>query len=434
MRIAIWRRPELLFLASLIVLGVVLALRSIQTEPLGQVAVDMAAPAPAPVDLGDPRAIAQFQERIRANPDDVDAYAYLGLAMLQRVRETGDQTLYSQADQALAEALRRDPNHLEALIGRGSLALSLHNFSEALRLGEQARDLNPYRAQVYGIIGDALVELGRYEEANAAFQKMVDTRPDLNSYSRVSYIRELYGQTPGAIEAMQLAVEAGAPGSESMLWTMVQLGNLYFNSGDLASADAVYQATLSFRADYPYAQAGTAKVKAAYGRRSDAIAIYEPLVKRLPIPEFVVALGDLYTVTNQPAKARTQYDLVRAMQQLNAQAGMNVDLELALFEADRGADPAKALALAQAAYKIRPGIYGADTLAWAYYKAGNLAEAQRYSKEALRLGTRDAMLHYHAAKIAEAAGDSVAANEHMALVKQINPYFSLLHTEHLKKA
>lgn len=429
MRTVIWRRPEMLFLASLIVLGVTLALRTMQAQPSGPVAVDLAAPAPAPIDLSDPRAIAQFQERIRTNPNDTDAYAYLGLAMLQRVRETGDQTLYTQADEALSEALRRDPNHLEALIGRGSLALSLHNFSEALAIGEQARALNPYRAQVYAIIGDALVELGRYEEANQAFQQMVDTRPDLNSYSRVSYIRELYGQTAGAIEAMELAVEAGAPGSEGTLWTMVQLGNLHFNNGDLPKAEAVYRAALAFRDDYPYAQAGMAKVKAAYGRRSDAIALYEPLVKRLPLPEFVVALGDLYSVTNQPAKARVQYDLARAMQSLNAQAGMNVDLELALFEADRGDDPARALELAQAAYKIRPGIYGADTLAWAYYRAGNLAEARRYSAEALRLGTRDAMLHYHAGIIARAAGDTAAAAEHLALAKQINPYFSVLHGE-----
>jgi tetratricopeptide (TPR) repeat protein len=420
MRTTIWRKPELLFLASLIVLGVVLALRTMQAEPIGQVAIDLAAPAPAPIDLSDPRAIAQFQERIRRNPEDTEAYALLGLAMLQRVRETGDQTLYTQADQAFAEALRRDPNHLEALIGRGSLALSLHQFEDALRLGEQARDLNPYRAQVYGIIGDALIELGRYEEANEAFQKMVDTRPDLNSYSRVSYIRELYGQTAGAIEAMELAIEAGAPGSEGTLWTIVQLGNLYFNSGDLANAEAAYRAALSFRADYPYAQAGMAKVKAASGRRTDAIALYEPLVKRLPLPEFVVALGDLYTLTNQPAKARAQYDLARAMQQLNAEAGMNVDLELALFEADHGTDPARA-------YTIRPGIYGADTLAWAHYKAGNIAEAQRYSAEALRLGTRDAMLHYHAAKIAEAAGDQATAEKHAALVQQINPHFAVLH-------
>ncbi len=432
MRTAVWRRPELLLLASLIVLGVVLALRSIDTRPLSSPAIDTAAPAPEPIELGDPEAVARLQERIRANPDDIDAYAYLGLAMLQKVRETGDQTLYTQADAAFSEALKRDPNQLEALIGRGSLALSLHHFEEALAYGQQARALNPFRSQVYGIVGDALVELGRYDEASTAMQKMVDTLPDLASYSRVSYIRELYGDTAGAIEAMENAALVGTPGAEGTLWTLVQLGNLQFNSGDLVKAQAVYQRALAYQPDYVYAQAGLAKVKAAYGRRGEAIKLYEQVVTRLPLPEFVVALGDLYTVTGQPDQAKIQYDLARAMQQLNAGAGMNVDLELALFEADHGSDPARAVELARAAHKVRPGIYGADTLAWALYKAGQIEEAQRYSAEALRLGTRDAMLHYHAGMITRAAGDSAAASEHMATVRAINPHFATLHGVEVK--
>lgn len=429
MRTTAWRRPEMLLLASLIVLGVVLALRAVEPQPIGSAAIDLTAPPPAPVELSDARSIGQLQDRLRANPEDTEAYALLGLALLQRVRETGDQSLYGQADAALTEALKRDQNHLDALIGRGSLALALHDFSAALGYGEQARDINPYRGQVYGIIGDALVELGRYDEANAAFQQMVDTRPELASYSRVSYIRELYGDTAGAIEAMRLAVEAGAPGTENTLWTLVQLGHLYFNSGDLASAEQVYRAATELRPDYVYAQAGQARAEAARGQMAEAITRYEQIVARLPLPEFVVALGDLYSASGQPAQAKTQYDLARAMQRLSASAGMNVDLELALFEADRGDDPARALELARAAYVIRPGIYGADTLAWALYKAGQVEEAQRYSAEALRLGTRDATLHYHAGMIARAAGDSAAAREHLATALEINPHFSIVHAE-----
>jgi tetratricopeptide (TPR) repeat protein len=371
--------------------------------------------------------IAQLQERIKRNPDDTEAYAQLGLAQLQRVRETADPTLYPKAEQALAEALKRDPQQFDAILGQGILALARHQFTDALSWGQRAQALNSFSAAAYGIMGDAQLELGRYGEANATIQKMVDTRPDLNSYSRVSYLRELHGDTPGAIVALDRAVEAGGPNSESTLWSQTQLGHLYFNSGDLARAERTYQEALLTRPDYIYAQAGIAKVRAAQGRTGEAIRSYQVIVKRLPQPEFVIALGDLYEATGKPAEAQKQYDLVRAIQQLNASAGMDVDMELALFDADHGADPQAALARARSAYTRRPSIYGADVLAWALYRAGDYAEAQRYATEALRLNTRDALLRYHAGMIAEALGDRAKAREDLEQALAINPHFSVRH-------
>jgi len=254
---------------------------------------------------------------------------------------------------------------------------------------------------------------------------MVDTRPDLNSYSRVSYQRELHGNTAGAVGVMGLAVEAGGPNSEATLWTQAQLGNLYFNSGDLQHAEQTYQEALLTRPDYVYAQAGIAKVRAAQGRSDEAIGAYQEIVKRLPLPEFVSALGDLYEAAGKPAEAKRQYDLLRAMQQLNASAGVDVDMELALFDADHGTDPQAAVQRARASYARRSSIYGADALAWALYRAGAYAEARRYATEALHLGTRDALLHYHAGMIAQAQGDHAAARTYLEQALAINPYFSV---------
>jgi tetratricopeptide (TPR) repeat protein len=254
---------------------------------------------------------------------------------------------------------------------------------------------------------------------------MIETRPELASYSRVSYQYELHGDTAGAIAAMEMAVDSGLPADESTLWAQTQLGHLYFNSGDLTQAEQTYRRTLQLRPDYIYAQAGLARARAAQGRYDEAIASYQKIVERLPLPEFVIALGELYDVTGQPVKARQQYDLVQAIQQLNAGAGMNVDLEMALFNADYETDPAQALRQARAAYLERPSIYGADTLAWALYRAGQYTGAQKCSQEALRLGTRDAMLHYHAGMIAYALKDLAAAREHLEQALAINPNFSL---------
>lgn len=422
MRMMTARRPEVLLLAALLALAIVAALRGIEPPPAPMAGGSLAAPAT----LGDPRTIARLQERLRRAPNDVDAAASLGLAYLQRARETGDQGLYGQAEQALEVALAGNPQHLDALVGRGALALARHQFGEALEWGERARAVAPQRAVVYGVLTDAYVELGRYEEAVAAAQQMIDIRPDRDSYSRVAYLRELHGDVAGAIAAMELAVDAGAPGTEGTAWSYVQLGNLALGQGDVARAEEAYRAALVEWPGYAHAEAGLARVAVARGDDARAAARYATALERLPLPEFAIALGELYAHMGRPTDAERQYELVRAMQQLNAAAGVDVDMELALFDADHGDDPAGTVARARAAYLARPSIYAADALAWALYRAGQGEEAARYSAEALRLGTRDPALRLRAGLIAAAAGETVAAREHLELALTGAPALSPL--------
>lgn len=369
--------------------------------------------------------MARLQARLKDNPNDANSYALLGTLMLQKVRENADAGLYAQAEAAFNEAIERDPHQQDALIGMGSLALSRHEFAQAVKWGGQAIAANPYRAQAYGVLGDAQVELGRYDEAVKTIQKMVDTRPDIASYSRVSYLRELHGDVPGAIDAMRRAVNAGAPGAEGTLWAEVQLGLLHLNKGDLPTAEALFSNVLAQQANYAPAQAAIAKVRAAQGRNDEAIALYQTVVSRLPMPQYAIELGELFDNLGRPADAKAQYDLVRAIQQLNANAQMNTDLEMALFEADHG-NPVKAVALARTAYRQRPGIHGADVLAWALYRNGHYGEARALMKEALKLDTRDALLHYHAGMIA-LEFDADEARQHLQTALAINPHFSIRH-------
>ena len=371
---------------------------------------------------------ARLRAAVQADPADADSFALLGLALLQQVRETADPALYGQAESALNEALRLDPQQLDALVGQGQLALARHDFRAALEWGQQARDLMPYRAEALGILVDAQVELGEYTAAVESAQAMVDLRPDLASYSRVSYLRELHGDTAGAIAAMQAAVDAGPPGAEPTAWTQVQLGHLYFNSGDYDRAEAAYNDALAGLPDFPYARAGLARVWAARGETGAAIAALEEIAARLPLPEFLKTLGQLYEITGRAAEAEQQYDLIRVIQQLNADSGMNVDLELALFEADHG-DPAVALDMARRAYEQRPSIHAADTLAWANYRAGDYAAAGPLMQEALRLNTQDAQLLYHAGMIAAARERPAEARDYLNRALQLNPHFDFVQAE-----
>ncbi len=280
------RRRTLIFLAASLAIFAVAA--GLQLS--GHAGAPM--PAAAAAEPSDP--VATWQGRVARRPDDAGAYAGLGLALLQRVRETNDAMLYARAQQAFEQALAHDPQQLDAVIGRGMLSLALHDFRGALALGMRAQALNPYKAASLGVQVDALVELGRYAEAVTTLQQMVDLRPDLQSYSRVSYLRELHGDVPGALAAMRMAADTALPGSEPWLWTTTYLGHLYWGQGDLEGAERVYRAVLRQKPDYPFAQFGLARIDAARGDKQAALTILRPLAARLPLPEFLAALGDLY--------------------------------------------------------------------------------------------------------------------------------------------
>jgi tetratricopeptide (TPR) repeat protein len=379
---------------------------------------------------------------VRQSPDDVQSYAVLGAAYMQKVRDTGDPSFYAKAQAVLDEALKRDPHNVEALIGAGTLANARHQFREALQLGEQAKAINPTVPRVYGVIADAQTELGLYDDAVQTLQTMIDMRPDLSSYSRIAYARELHGDMAGAIEAMQAAVTAGGPATENSAWVRVQLGNLYFTQGNLAQAEQEYQRTLTLLPDYVYAQAGLGRVRAAQGQLDAAIGLYQRAIGRMPLPEFVIALGETQQAAGRTAEAEKQYELVRAMQQLFKANGVDTDLELALFEADHPAPEVKAggqssatsVALARDAYARHPSVKAADTLAWTLFKAGQVAEARRYANEALRLGTHDPLMLYHAGTIAQAQGDSVAARDWLTRSLERNPSFSPLYAPLARQA
>jgi tetratricopeptide (TPR) repeat protein len=370
--------------------------------------------------------IETLQSRLSRKAPDPNLLATLGEAYLQKARETANPSWYARAETVLKQALGVDPGNAEALHGMGALALARHQFAEALDWGQRAVQAAPYRAANYGIVGDALIELGRYEEAVPAIQKMVDTRPDLASYARVSHLRELYGRVDGAIEAMQRAVAAGGPG-ENTAYTRVLLGNLYLGNGRPDEAEREYLLTLQRSPGYGPAQAGLAYVRAARGDDAGAIFYLSRAVESLPLPEYVIALGDLYARTGRADEARRQYELVRAIERLYTAAGTDVDVESALFAADHDSDIAGALARARDGYARRPSIHAADVLAWTLYKAGQPEEAAAYAREALRLGTKDALKLFHAGMIAHALGKNDEARAYLEQALAINPHFSLLH-------
>jgi tetratricopeptide (TPR) repeat protein len=377
--------------------------------------------------------IQTLQDRLRSHPDDWQVYSQLGLAYLQKGRETGDPTYYQKVEEALDQALSSNPEDYAAVSAKGALALARHDFASALAWGEKAKQINPSRAYAYGVIADAQVELGRYAEAIQTLQTMVDLRPDMNSYSRISYVRELYGDMDGALEMMRFAVDSGVPGAENTAWVRTQLAALYFNTGNLGQAEFQYQRTLLERPNYVYAIAGLGRVRAAQGEMDEAIKLLNQAVGIMPIPEFVILLGDLYQAAGQEGAARQQYELVATLENLYRANGVDMDMEIALFNADHNRNLEETVALARQAYANRPSIHGADALAWALYQTGNYKEAQKYAEEALQLGTKDALKLFHAGMIALELGNKVQARAYLEQALAINPYFSILYADQARR-
>lgn len=394
-----------------------------------------APPAPAVVadqalagfSLGDTEGtVAQLQKALRDNPKDAKALSLLGLAYQQLARETGDPSYYPKSEGVLEQALQLAPDDLLATSGLGSLALVRHEFRTALELGEQAKELSPATARTYGVLGDALIELGRYREAFAMFDRMASLKPGVAAYSRVSYARELLGDPQGAVQAMQLALDAARGSKEPRAWTQVQLGKIHWSVGDLARAEASYRQALEIFPGYVYALEALAQIEGARGRFANAIELAKRAVDVVPLPQFVTLLGDLYFVSGQRALAQDQYELMDVIRRLLVANGVKIDLETSVYYADHGIRLREALELARKAQRDRPSVLGDDALAWALERNGRCDEALLYSRRALRLGTLDANVFFHRGMIERCLGSDEDARAWFRKALDLNPNFSLL--------
>jgi tetratricopeptide (TPR) repeat protein len=382
--------------------------------------------APAPVAAAPVDPVVALQRSAQARPADPAGWAALGLAYVQQARLTADPTAYGRAEQAFSRSLQVEPKRNDqALTGRATLAAARHDFAEALRLADASLAINGYSPTTYGVKVDALTELGRYDQALTAVQTMLDLRTGVDSLARASYANELRGQVGQARALLEQAAKAAKAPADAA-FAEHYLGELAWSTGDLTAARAGYDAALAADPDYLPSLAGRAKVLAATGQTRAALADYQESVQRQPQPAVLVELGTLLEATGQERAAQAQYDVVRATQKLFAAQGADVDLELALFEADHG-DPATALRYAEKAYRKRPdAVLVEDAYAWALHRAGRSAEALPLARRALRLGTRLPVLQYHLGAIAAAAGDRATARTALTAALTLNPRFDPL--------
>ena len=366
---------------------------------------------------------------IKKNPADTKSKLALASLYIQEARVTGDHVYYDAAAMQLAnDVLKTDSVNFEAMVFKGTIYLSQHHFADGLKIAQRIQQLNPYNAFVYGMLVDANVEMGNYDEAVKNSDKMVSVRPDIRSYSRISYLREIYGDYPGAIEAMKLAVSAGYPGEESTEWARVHLAQLYENTGDPQNAKMQYAIALQERPNYAYAYAGLGRISRANKNYPEAIQYFVKADSMVVDFSFKDELTDLYLLSGDKQKSEASAQQVIDLLSKDAQSGIKndkighyADRELA-YAYLKVNDNDKALDHALMEYNRRPdNIDVNETLAWVYFKKNDFVNAQKYISVALKTNSKNPTLLCRAGLIFAKSGDATKGKELIKTALQSTP-------------
>ena len=223
----------------------------------------------------------------------------------------GDAATYEQARVAFTSAIARFPRDIDARSALASLSGTLHQFDRSLDLADGLLAEHPDLPTALATRGDALLELGRYDEARAIYVRLRALAPQSPAaVARVARVEYLYGDIAGArrdqTEAEDLARKSALTGP-GLAWYTVARSTLAWEVGDYQAAATLASQAAKEAPDYYLPRFALARARASQGRTREAIAMYAKLIESLPQPEYVVALGDLYASIGDTARANAQY-------------------------------------------------------------------------------------------------------------------------------
>ena len=383
--------------------------------------------------------IQRLQNRVKQVPADYAGYDELGAAFLQKARETGDIAYYDLAEQTLKRSLELVPQDFRAaqpLVHLGLVCMGEHRFSDALTYSQRALALGSGDLAAFALEGDTYTDMGDYDAAQAAYSALRSlggaTSPPLRlAYmldSRLAYLSFLHGDSAKAIRLMNSAIAAALQTQqppENLAWLYFELGERYFQAGDLANAEQSYGSGIASDPNHYRSLAGLAKVRAAQGRLDESIQLYQRSIGVIPFPVYVAELGDVYKKIGRLKEAQDQYDLVEYIGHLSKLNQVLANRELALFYSDHGIKLPEALEFAQTEFEVRHDVYTWDAMAWAFFKNGRFQEAAAAMKKALSLNTSDPMLLFHAGMIYHGQGDDSKAELFLRRALETNPHFDV---------
>ena len=332
---------------------------------------------------------------------------------------------YDYTELAYRQALQLDPRSVDAMNGMAWVLGGRHVFDQSIEWANRALKIDPGNAPARGIIGDAALELGDYDQAFDEYQEMMNLRPDLSSWSRGAYLLWLTGNPSKANWLMQKAIKAGAPYAENTAWCRAKLALMLFQDGALLPAEQVLAPALAAAPRNTHVLLAAGRIAAARRDFPAATRYYQTVLDIAPNHEALAALGDIFAANGEKEKAEEYYKKVEALHAAHLASGVHSHMLMAKFYADHDRNLVEALRLAEQ-HKLTHNVLEADILAWVYFKSGDLPHARDAIKRALIHNTPDAEMHYHAGMIAAASGDRGAAQKELGKALSLNPKFSLL--------
>ncbi|MBC8127735.1 MAG: tetratricopeptide repeat protein [Gloeobacteraceae cyanobacterium ES-bin-144] len=368
--------------------------------------------------------LAAALQKTRTSPSDPKNWILTGDVLAQLQRETEAPRYHDAAEAAYLEALRRAPKSAAALAGMAWVTGGRHQFDKSIEWGNQALAADPECIDALGILGDAALELGDYDLAFEHYQKMMDLRPDLSSWSRGAHLLWLSGETNKAMTLMAKAIAAGAPFAENTAWCRVQMATMLFHQGALPPAEDTIRPLLEAESRNSHLLLLAARIAAAKGDFSLAEKHYHTLLEAGPHPQAYAGIGNLMNAQGKAEAAAEFYLKVENLHTAHVKDGVHDHGFMAKFLADTDRNLIEALRMAEE-HKLTKNVQEADTLAWVYYKNGMLPQAVAAMKTALSQKTPDPEIHYHAGMIASAYGDLTSARKHLKQALAMNPHFSL---------
>ena len=352
--------------------------------------------------------IIRLQTKARSASDQAVWLEQLGWAFVAKARVSFDPGFYKLAEQCALCLDEKKPGCTEALLLRAHVLHSLHKFKEAEAV---AQELVRKRGLNFdcGVLGDALMEQGKLDDAVTAYQAMMDQRPSPQAYSRAAHIRWLKGDLAGAIELMSWAAGASNPRDpESGAWVRVHLARYEWQSHDTKKALELIDEALEWQPDYAPALLERGRILLGLGKTPQAIEALKRAAVLNPLPEYQWTLSEALRAADRVEEAQV------VEVELKRQGAANDPRTFSLYLATRDEDVPSALRLAKAELETRADVFTLDALAWAWMANADTEQAWTFAQRAVTEGTQDGRLLLHAGVIASAAGQSEKAAAYLA--------------------
>ncbi len=373
--------------------------------------------------------IAYYEKLVSTDASDIHSAMQLAAVYMQKTRETGDGSYVERASKLVDKALAADKTNYEALRTRNLIDMIRHDFPKVTATARQMIAISPDDPQNWGTLGDALMEMGDYAGALSAFETLQKLKPGMHSSHRLAWHAFVTGDSAKALTLMADAAATADGFPENKSWCLVELGNIQFKIGKLDDAGKSYREAISIFPKMHSAHAGLGYVLAARDRLPEAIESYKKAQAMVPMVQYAGALVDLYELSGNKDEAKKQMAMVDLAAKLEHAANQKANRTLGVIYADQERNLTEAIEFVKADLAVRKDAFTWDAMAWVLYRSKQYEQAREASRNAVKVGTPDPAIYFHAGMIELALNNRDEGRRLIGQALALNPRFDPRHAK-----